>query len=225
MDRLICGDVGFGKTEVAMRAAFIAAKCKTQVLVIAPTTILARQHYETFSKRFEDENISIGHLSRLTKDKEKKNISSKLKDGTIDIVIGTHSLLSNKILFKNLCLVIIDEEQRFGVTQKEKLKNLIVNSHILTLTATPIPRTLHMALSGIRDLSIIASAPQERLPVRSFVTPFNDFNVKEGINRELHRNGQIYFIVPRIRDIKNLHDKISMSVSYTHLTLPTTPYV
>tara|TARA_Y100000814_G_scaffold84051_1_gene56174 strand:+ start:4312 stop:7557 length:3246 start_codon:yes stop_codon:yes gene_type:complete len=209
MDRLICGDVGFGKTEVAMRAAFIAAKCKTQVLVIAPTTILARQHYETFSKRFEDENISIGHLSRLTKDKEKKNISSKLKDGTIDIVIGTHSLLSNKILFKNLCLVIIDEEQRFGVTQKEKLKNLIVNSHILTLTATPIPRTLHMALSGIRDLSIIASAPQERLPVRSFVTPFNDFNVKEGINRELHRNGQIYFIVPRIRDIKNLHDKIA----------------
>ena len=121
-----------------MRAAFIAAKCKTQVLVIAPTTILARQHYETFSKRSEDENISIGHLSRLTKDKEKKNISSKLKDGTIDIVIGTHSLLSNKILFKNLCLVIIDEEQRFGVTQKEKLKNLLVNFHILTLTATPI---------------------------------------------------------------------------------------
>ena len=160
-----------------MRAAFVAAKCKTQVLVIAPTTILARQHYETFSKRFEDENISIAHLSRLTKDKEKKDISSKLKDGTLDIVIGTHSLLSNKILFKNLCLVIIDEEQRFGVTQKERLKNLIVNSHILTLTATPIPRTLHMALSGIRDLSIIASAPQERLPVRSFVTPFNDFNV------------------------------------------------
>jgi len=209
MDRLICGDVGFGKTEVAMRAAFVAVKSKAQVLVIAPTTILARQHYETFSKRFKDENISIAHLSRLTSTKEKNHITSKLKSGNIDIVIGTHSLLSNKIIFNNLCLVIVDEEQRFGVVQKERLKNLTVNSHILTLTATPIPRTLHMALSGIRDLSIIASAPQERLPVRSFVTPFNDFNIKEGIQRELHRGGQVYFIVPRIKDIKGLKEKIS----------------
>ncbi|PPR16207.1 MAG: Transcription-repair-coupling factor [Alphaproteobacteria bacterium MarineAlpha9_Bin3] len=209
MDRLICGDVGFGKTEVAMRAAFVAVKSKTQVLVIAPTTILARQHYETFSNRFKDENISIAHLSRLTNSKEKNDITYKLKEGSIDIVIGTHSLLSNKILFNNLCLVVVDEEQRFGVSQKERLKNLTVNSHILTLTATPIPRTLHMALSGIRDLSIIASAPLERLPIRSFVTPFNDFNIKEGIQRELHRGGQVYFIVPRIKDIKDLEDKIS----------------
>jgi len=209
MDRLICGDVGFGKTEVAMRAAFIAAKSKSQILVIAPTTLLARQHYETFSLRFKDENISIAHLSRLTKDTDKKIISSKLKEGLIDIVIGTHTLLSNKILFKNLCLVIVDEEQRFGVNQKERLKNLTINTHILTLTATPIPRTLNMALSGIRDLSIIASAPQDRLPVRSFVTSFNDFNIKEGIQRELHRGGQVYFIVPRIKDIKGLHTKIA----------------
>ena len=209
MDRLVCGDVGFGKTEVAMRAAYIAAKSKSQVLVIAPTTILARQHFETFSKRFSDDNISIAHMSRLTKDKEKKVITTNLKNGLVDIVIGTHTLLSDKILFKNLCLVIVDEEQRFGVSQKEKLKNLTINSHILTLTATPIPRTLHMALSGIKDLSIIASAPQERLPIRSFVTPFNDFNIKEGIQRELHRGGQVYFIVPRIKDIKDVHDKIS----------------
>jgi len=209
MDRLVCGDVGFGKTEVAMRAAYIAAKSKSQVLVIAPTTILARQHYETFSKRFIDDNISIAHMSRLTRDKEKKVITTNLKNGLVDIVIGTHTLLSDKILFKNLCLVIVDEEQRFGVSQKEKLKNLTINSHILTLTATPIPRTLHMALSGIKDLSIIASAPQERLPIRSFVTPFNDFNIKEGIQRELHRGGQVYFIVPRIKDIKDVHDKIS----------------
>ncbi|MFP6780008.1 MAG: transcription-repair coupling factor [Alphaproteobacteria bacterium] len=218
MDRLVCGDVGFGKTEVAMRAAYIAAKSKSQVLVIAPTTILARQHYETFTKRFRDDNISIAHLSRLTKDKDKKTISTNLKDGLIDIVIGTHTLLSDKILFKNLCLVVVDEEQRFGVTQKEKLKNLTINSHILTLTATPIPRTLHMALSGIKDLSIIASAPQERLPIRSFVTPFNDFNITEGIQRELHRGGQVYFIVPRIKDIKDVHNKISTLVDHAFIS-------
>ncbi len=212
MDRLVCGDVGFGKTEVAMRAAFIAAKSKFQVLLIAPTTILARQHYETFTRRFKDENISISHLSRLTKYKDKKLITDRLKDGSIDIVIGTHTLLSNKILFKNLSLVIVDEEQRFGVSQKERLKNLTINSHILTLTATPIPRTLHMALSGIKDLSIIASAPQERLAIRSFVTPFDDFSVKEAIQRELNRGGQVYFIVPRIRDIKDLRRKISILV-------------
>ena len=218
MDRLVCGDVGFGKTEVAMRAAYIAAKSKSQVLVIAPTTILARQHYETFTKRFRDDNISIAHLSRLTKDKDKKTISTNLKNGLIDIVIGTHTLLSDKILFKNLCLVVVDEEQRFGVTQKEKLKNLTINSHILTLTATPIPRTLHMALSGIKDLSIIASAPQERLPIRSFVTPFNDFNITEGIQRELHRGGQVYFIVPRIKDIKDVHNKISTLVDHAFIS-------
>jgi transcription-repair coupling factor (superfamily II helicase) len=219
MDRLICGDVGFGKTEIAMRAAFIAAKSDTQVLIIAPTTILARQHFETFIKRFDGENVSLAHLSRLTKEKDKKNIISKLKDGSIKIVIGTHALLSDRIVFKNLSLVVIDEEQRFGVAQKERLKNVTFNSHILTLTATPIPRTLHMALSGIRDLSIIASAPEDRLPVRSFVTPFNDFNVKEGIQRELHRGGQVYCIVPRIKDIKDFYDKISSLIDHAFISV------
>ena len=208
MDRLICGDVGFGKTEVAMRAAYVAAKAGSQVAVIAPTTILARQHYETFKKRFKDEDVSISHLSRLTSEKEKKNIIEGLKVGSINIIIGTHSLLSDKIVFKNLCLFVVDEEQRFGVAQKERLKNITNNAHILTLTATPIPRTLHMALSGIRDLSIIASAPDDRLPVRSFVVPFNDFNIKEGIQREIHRGGQVYCIVPRIKDIKEFYNKI-----------------
>ena len=224
MDRLICGDVGFGKTEVAMRAAYIAAKSNSQVAVIAPTTILARQHYETFKNRFKGEGISIYHLSRLTNEKDKRNIIKDLKEGTIDIVIGTHALLSDKIAFKNLCLFVVDEEQRFGVAQKERLKNITHNAHILTLTATPIPRTLHMALSGIRDLSIIASAPDDRLPVRSFVVPFNDFNVKEGIQREIHRGGQVYCIVPRIKDIKEFYNKIKdlvdkVSISIVHSKL------
>ena len=226
MDRLICGDVGFGKTEVAMRATFIATRSASQVAIIAPTTILARQHYETFKKRFDGEDISIAHLSRLTKDKDRTKIISELKNGNIDIVIGTHALLSNKIEFKNLYLFVVDEEQKFGVAQKERLKDITFNAHILTLTATPIPRTLHMALSGIRDLSIIASAPEDRIPVRSFVVPFNDFNIKEGIQREIHRGGQVYCIVPRIKDIKEFYNKIidlvdNVSISIVHGKIPT----
>ncbi|MBT7077205.1 MAG: DEAD/DEAH box helicase, partial [Pelagibacterales bacterium] len=225
MDRLVCGDVGFGKTEVAMRAAFIAIKSDSQVAVIAPTTILARQHYDTFKKRFAGEKVTISHLSRLTSEKDKRNVINGLKDGKIDIIIGTHSLLSDKIIFKNLCLFVVDEEQRFGVAQKERLKNITNNAHILTLTATPIPRTLHMALSGIRDLSIIASAPDNRLPVRSFVVPFNEFNIKEGIQREIHRGGQVYCIVPRIKDIKAFHNKIidfvdNATISIVHGKMP-----
>ena len=225
MDRLICGDVGFGKTEVAMRAAYIAAKSGAQIAVIAPTTILARQHHETFKKRFKDEEICISHLSRLTSEKEKKQIIEGLNKGSINIIIGTHSLLSDKIIFKNLCLFVVDEEQRFGVAQKERLKNITHNAHILTLTATPIPRTLHMALSGIRDLSIIASAPDDRLPVRSFVVPYNDFNIKEGIQREIHRGGQVYCIVPRIKDIKEFYNKVvdlveNASISIVHGQIP-----
>ena len=225
MDRLVCGDVGFGKTEVAMRAAYIATKSDSQVAVIAPTTILARQHYDTFKKRFAGEKVTISHLSRLTSEKDKRNVINCLKDGEIDIIIGTHSLLSDKIIFKNLCLFVVDEEQRFGVAQKERLKNITHNAHILTLTATPIPRTLHMALSGIRDLSIIASAPDNRLPVRSFVVPFNEFNIKEGIQREIHRGGQVYCIVPRIKDIKEFHNKIidlvdNATISIVHGKMP-----
>ena len=157
--------------------------------------------------------------------KRKKQIIEGLNKGSINIIIGTHSLLSDKIIFKNLCLFVVDEEQRFGVAQKERLKNITHNAHILTLTATPIPRTLHMALSGIRDLSIIASAPDDRLPVRSFVVPYNDFNIKEGIQREIHRGGQVYCIVPRIKDIKEFYNKVvdlveNASISIVHGQIP-----
>jgi len=208
MDRLICGDVGFGKTEIALRSAFICVKSNMQVALIAPTTLLARQHYETFSARFRNEDIHISQLSRLTKRKEQKKIFSDINSGKLNIIIGTHALLSDKIIFKNLGLFIIDEEQRFGVSQKEKIKAMTLNVHVLTLTATPIPRTLHMSLSGIRDLSIIASAPNERIPVRTFITPINDFNIKEGIYREIKRGGQIFCIVPKIKDIEEYKNKI-----------------
>jgi len=208
MDRLICGDVGFGKTEVAMRAAFIAVKSETQVAVIAPTTVLARQHLETFKDRFKGENIKISHLSRLTRFKNRLSIINGLSSGKIDIIIGTHSLLSSDIKFKNLSLFIIDEEQRFGVMQKEKIKSMTNNVHVLTLTATPIPRTLQMAISGIRELSIIATPPQERIPIRSFIIPYDTYIIREAINRELNRGGQVYCIVPRISDIKLFETKI-----------------
>jgi len=221
MDRLICGDVGFGKTEVAMRAAFIAAKSKTQVAIITPTTLLARQHYETFLERFKNQNINIVQLSRLISYKEQKKVVSEIKTGFADIVIGTHALLSNKVKFNNLSLFIVDEEQRFGVNQKETLKNFISNVHVLTLTATPIPRTLHMSLAGIKELSIIATAPEERIPVRTFVVHNNDFNIKEGINRELNRGGQVFCIVPRIKDLNKIKDKLvgligNVSLSIIH---------
>ena len=219
MDRLICGDVGFGKTEVAMRAAFIAIKSKTQVAIIAPTTLLARQHYETFLERFKDENVNIVQLSRLISYKEQKKNILDIKLGYADIVIGTHALLSNKIEFKNLALFIVDEEQRFGVNQKEKLKNFISNIHVLTLTATPIPRTLHMSLSGIKELSIIATAPEERIPVRTFVVHNNDFNIKEGINRELNRGGQVFCIVPRIKNLNKIKDKLLSLIGDVSLSI------
>ena len=208
MDRLICGDVGFGKTEVAMRAAFIAVRSKTQVVLIAPTTVLARQHLETFKDRFKGEKIKISQLSRLTKFKNRLSIINGLSSGEIDIIIGTHSLLSSDIKFKNLSLFIIDEEQRFGVMQKEKIKSITNNVHVLTLTATPIPRTLQMAISGIRELSIIATPPQERIPIRSFIIPYDSYIIREAINRELNRGGQVYCIVPRISDIKPFENKI-----------------
>ena len=208
MDRLVCGDVGFGKTEVAMRAAFIAIKSNTQVAIITPTTLLARQHYETFSERFKGEHINIVQLSRLVSHKKQKKIILEIKMGSANIIIGTHALLSNKVQFKNLALFIVDEEQRFGVNQKETIKNIISNVHVLTLTATPIPRTLYMSISGIKDFSIISTAPEERIPVRSFVIHDNDFNIKEGINRELNRDGQVFCIVPRIKDINKIKDKL-----------------
>lgn len=201
MDRLVCGDVGFGKTEVALRAAFCVASNGAQVAVIVPTTLLARQHYHNFKKRFEGFPIKVKMLSRLVGAKEAKETKEGLKNGNIEIVIGTHALLAKDMEFCNLGLLIVDEEQHFGVSHKEKLKNLKANVHVLTLTATPIPRTLQLSLTGVKQLSVITTPPVDRLAVRSFVMPFDKVMIKEAIYREKYRNGQIFFVCPRVSDI------------------------
>ena len=212
MDRLICGDVGFGKTEVALRASAMAClqKNATQVAIIAPTTILARQHYRNFSKRFSYSNIKIALLSRLTSVKEAKNIKENLQQNKINIVIGTHSLLADSVKFANLGLVIIDEEQHFGVAQKEKLKKLKNAVHLLTLSATPIPRTLQMSLGGVKDLSLIATPPLDRLAVRNFVLPYDSVIIKEAIMREYNRSGQVFFVVPKIKDLQEILPRLQV---------------
>ncbi len=194
MDRVICGDVGFGKTEVAMRAAFVAVQGGRQVAVLVPTTLLAQQHYQNFLDRFADWPVRIASLSRLRTSREQQAVLAGLAEGTIDIVIGTHKLLQSGIRFKDLGLVIIDEEHRFGVRHKEHLKALRAEVDVLTLTATPIPRTLNMAVSGLRDFSIISTPPVERHPIKTFVTPWNDTLIQEAIQRELKRGGQVYFL-------------------------------
>jgi transcription-repair coupling factor (superfamily II helicase) len=204
MDRLICGDVGFGKTEVALRAAFAAAMAGLQVALIGPTTLLARQHYNTFVERFRGFPIEIGRLSRLVPPKEAKETKERLKSGQLDIVIGTHAILAKGIEFKNLGLVIIDEEQRFGVTHKERLKGLRADVHVLTLTATPIPRTLQMAMSGLRELSVIQTPPVDRLAVRTYVMPWDPVVIREALLREHYRGGQTYFVAPRVADLPDL---------------------
>jgi transcription-repair coupling factor (superfamily II helicase) len=201
MDRLVCGDVGFGKTEVALRAAFIAAMAGLQVAVVVPTTLLARQHTANFRDRFRGLPLKIGHLSRLAHAREVAETKRALAEGTIDIVIGTHALLGKTVTFKRLGLVIVDEEQHFGVVQKERLKELRADVHVLTLTATPIPRTLQMALAGVRDLSLITTPPIDRLAVRTFVLPYDPVVIREAIQRELFRGGQIYYVCPRIEDL------------------------
>ena len=201
MDRLICGDVGFGKTEVALRAAFMAVMEGHQVAIVAPTTLLARQHFMTFSERFRGLPVRIAQLSRLVSTKTANATRDEMRSGTVDIVIGTHALLGKNISFKHLGLLIIDEEQHFGVGHKEKLKELRADVHVLTLTATPIPRTLQMAMSGIRDLSIIASPPVDRLAVRTYVLPFDPVIVREALLREHYRGGHSFFICPRIADL------------------------
>ena len=202
MDRLVCGDVGFGKTEVAMRAAFVAAMAGEQVAVVVPTTLLARQHYRGFAERFAGFSLRVRQLSRFVDAKEARETKEALADGTVDIVIGTHALLSESISFKRLGLVIVDEEQHFGVTHKERLKSLKADVHVLTLTATPIPRTLQLALSGVRDLSLITTPPVDRLAVRTFVTPFDPLVVREALLREHYRGGQSFFVAPRIADLR-----------------------
>ena len=206
MDRLICGDVGFGKTEVALRAAFVAAMNGEQVAIVAPTTLLARQHYTGFCDRFAGFPLKIGRLSRLVPTKEANETREALADGTMDIVVGTHALLSKSVKFKRLGLVIVDEEQRFGVTHKEKLKSLRTNVHVLTLTATPIPRTLQMAMSGLRELSTIQTPPVDRLAVRTYVMEWDNMVMREALLREHHRGGQSFIVVPRIADMPEIEE-------------------
>ena len=206
MDRLVCGDVGFGKTEVALRAAFVAAMNGQQVAVVAPTTLLARQHFTNFTERFAGFPLKIGRLSRLVPQKEMTDTREQLAAGTMDIVIGTHAILSNSTQFKDLGLVVVDEEQRFGVTHKEKLKQLRANVHMLTLTATPIPRTLQMAMTGLRELSTIQTPPVDRLAVRTYVMEWDDMVMREALLREHHRGGQSFIVVPRISDMAGVEE-------------------
>jgi len=201
MDRLVCGDVGFGKTEVALRAAFAAAINGKQTAVVVPTTLLARQHYKNFVSRFAGLPVKIGQLSRMVGTAETREIKKGLSEGTVDIVVGTHAVLSKQVEFKDLGLVVIDEEQHFGVKHKERLKELRSEVHILTLSATPIPRTLQLAMTGVRDLSIIATAPVDRLAVRTFVTPFDTLIIREALLRERYRGGQTFYVCPRIEDL------------------------
>ncbi|HEX2216063.1 MAG TPA: transcription-repair coupling factor, partial [Xanthobacteraceae bacterium] len=212
MDRLICGDVGFGKTEVALRAAFAAVMNGKQVAVVVPTTLLARQHFKTFSDRFRGFPVMLAQASRLVSSADLKAAKQGLASGAVDIVIGTHALLGKTVKFKDLGLIVVDEEQHFGVAHKEKLKQLRAEVHVLTLTATPIPRTLQLALSGVRELSMIASPPLDRLAVRTFVSPFDDLVVREALLRERYRGGQAFYVCPRIEDLAGAKDFLDRNV-------------
>jgi transcription-repair coupling factor (superfamily II helicase) len=206
MDRLVCGDVGFGKTEVALRAAFVAAMAGMQVAVVCPTTLLARQHFSNFVDRFRGFPVNIGRLSRLVPAAEAQRTRDGLADGTIDIVVGTHAVFAKSVEFKRLGLVIVDEEQRFGVVHKERLKQLKTDVHVLTLTATPIPRTLQMAMSGLRELSVIQTPPVDRLAVRTYVAPWDPVVIREALLREHDRGGQSFFVTPRIKDLPDIEE-------------------
>ena len=226
MDRLVCGDVGFGKTEVALRAAFSVAASGAQVALIVPTTLLARQHYYNFKQRLEGFPINVKMLSRFVTPKESKEVKAGLENGSVDIVIGTHALLAKDLKFSNLGLLIIDEEQRFGVAHKEKLKALKSSVHVLTLTATPIPRTLQLSLTGVKQLSVIATPPVDRLAARTFVMPFDKVMIKEAIYREKFRNGQTFFVCPRVSDIfgveKELRELVpDIKILVAHGQMPT----
>jgi transcription-repair coupling factor (superfamily II helicase) len=209
MDRLLCGEVGYGKTEVAMRAAFKAVMDDKQVAILVPTTILAEQHFHNFSLRVKDFPVRVEMLSRFRTDAESKRIVEDLKLGKIDIIIGTHSLLADGIIFKDLGLLIIDEEQRFGVEAKEKLKKIKINVNVLTLTATPIPRTLYMSLMGLKDISAIETPPKKRLSVKTYINEFDLNLVAQAIKKELSRNGQVYYVHNRVLDIEEIRNKIS----------------
>ena len=221
MDRLICGDVGYGKTEIAIRAAFKAVQDGKQVAFLVPTTILAQQHYNNFAQRMKDFPVNVDLLCRFRSTAEQKKTLEKLKKGQVDIIVGTHRLLSKDVVYKDLGLLMIDEEQRFGVAHKEKLKQLKTNIDVLTLTATPIPRTLHMSLIGIRDMSVLEEPPMDRLPIQTYVMEYNEELVREAISRELSRGGQAYYVYNRVREIADVATKIAelvpeASVAYAH---------
>src|SRR5205823_1783832 len=207
MDRLLCGDVGYGKTEVAMRAAFKAVMDGKQVAVLAPTTVLAQQHFETFRQRMLDYPIRIEMLSRFRSPAEQKKVLQLLREGGVDIVIGTHRLISDDVSFRDLGLVVIDEEQRFGVLHKEKFKELFKLVDLLTLSATPIPRTLYLSLVGVKDMSTIETPPQNRLPVETVVCGYDERIIRDAINRELERQGQVFFLHNRVQSIEKVRDR------------------
>ncbi|GGC55552.1 transcription-repair coupling factor [Chelatococcus reniformis] len=219
MDRLICGDVGFGKTEVALRAAFAVALAGQQVALIAPTTLLVRQHYQGFVQRFQGLPVKLAQASRLIAAAELKQVKTGLADGQVDIVVGTHALLGKTIKFRDLGLIIVDEEQHFGVAHKERLKALRSEVHVLTLSATPIPRTLQLALTGVRELSIIATPPVDRLAVRTFVTPFDPLTIREALLRERYRGGQSFYVVPRIEDLAEVRTFLDEHVPEAKVTV------
>ena len=212
MDRLICGDVGFGKTEVALRSAFTAVMAGKQVAIVVPTTLLARQHYATFTERFKGYPVRIAQASRLVGRKDLNQVKKEVSEGTIEIVVGTHALLAKDVSFRDLGLLIIDEEQHFGVKHKEQLKALKADVHVLTLTATPIPRTLQMALSGVRELSLITTPPLDRLAIRTHISPFDPVTIRESLLRELYRGGQCFYVVPRISDIEEIAEFLRSQV-------------
>ncbi|MEN0087083.1 MAG: transcription-repair coupling factor [Pseudomonadota bacterium] len=225
MDRLVCGDVGFGKTEVALRGAFVAAMAGRQVAVVVPTTLLARQHFKTFEDRFKNLPVTVRHASRLVGARSLSETKKGMSDGSVDIVVGTHALLSKSIEFRDLGLLILDEEQRFGVKHKERLKELRSDVHVLTLSATPIPRTLQLAMTGVRELSLITTAPVDRLAVRTFIAPFDSLTIREALLRERYRGGQSFFVAPRISDLDDIQaflrsDVPELKVAIAHGQMP-----